>query len=97
MAEDDESDDELFSWFSQAQLENIDEDDLCCPLFMSDEELNDPKNAEALAFIREAEYGGLSHLDIAEELKDKGNLVLKGGRIKEGAAETVREQPVDYI
>ena len=52
---------------------------------MTEEELNDPKNAEHLAFITECEYGGMTHYEIAEELKEKGNLVLKGGKIRDGA------------
>ena len=67
--------------------QNIDVDDLVCPLFMSDEELQDPKNADHLAWITDCQYGNMSHLEIAEEMKDKANLIFKGGFQKEGGAQ----------
>jgi len=54
---------------------------------MSDEELQDPKNADHLAWITDCQYGNMSHLEIAEEMKDKANLIFKGGFQKEGGAQ----------
>jgi len=87
--EKDDEDDALFSWFSQQQLDSVDADDLDCPLFMTQEEIMDPKNADRLDFLTDLQYGDMTHLQIAEELKERGNATLQGGVQQAGGAPAV--------
>ena len=87
-AEGEEDEDGVFGWFSQQQLDNVDIEEQDCPLFMDEEQLKDPKNAAQLEWLSSCTYEGMDGKEIALELKEKGNLVLKGDPVQAGAAKT---------
>eukprot|EP00656_Telonema_subtile_P023610 TRINITY_DN2512_c0_g1_i2.p1 TRINITY_DN2512_c0_g1~~TRINITY_DN2512_c0_g1_i2.p1 ORF type:complete len:508 (+),score=141.86 TRINITY_DN2512_c0_g1_i2:143-1525(+) len=86
--EDDDDDDGVFSWFSQLQMDSIeiDEDGPVHPLFMDPEDLKDPKNAATLEWLSSLQYDGKDSLEIAQELKEKGNNALVGKAMQVGGA-----------
>eukprot|EP00658_Telonema_sp_P-2_P036049 TRINITY_DN26135_c0_g1_i1.p1 TRINITY_DN26135_c0_g1~~TRINITY_DN26135_c0_g1_i1.p1 ORF type:complete len:441 (-),score=135.13 TRINITY_DN26135_c0_g1_i1:86-1408(-) len=88
-AEESDDDDGLFGWFSQMQLENIDTEEFDeCPLFMDEEDLKDPKNAGVVEWLANCQYGDMDALEIALDLKERGNKALKGEAMQDGGAST---------